>query len=232
MIIVFDLDDTLYPEITYVRSGFRAVAHWAESKYGWPRADSYNRMCSILESQGRGQIFNIWFESQGITPTRHLIARAISEYRHHNPTIVLPEENLLILRQLRTRAPLYMVTDGHKIVQAKKVETLNVHDLFERIYLTSRYGRSASKPSPRCFELIRRREKTTWDKLVYIGDNPAKDFVTLNQLGCQTIRVMTGEHAEDLAQPGFDAIARVKTLQELPDLLFPPSEEKQLFNQY
>ena len=25
-IVVFDLDDTLYPEIEYVRSGFRAVA--------------------------------------------------------------------------------------------------------------------------------------------------------------------------------------------------------------
>ena len=26
MIIVFDMDDTLYPEISYVESGFRAVA--------------------------------------------------------------------------------------------------------------------------------------------------------------------------------------------------------------
>jgi putative hydrolase of the HAD superfamily len=33
MIIVFDLDDTLYEEITYVRSGFKAVANYLSKNY-------------------------------------------------------------------------------------------------------------------------------------------------------------------------------------------------------
>ena len=32
--VVFDLDDTLYPEADYVLSGFQAVADWAEVHLG------------------------------------------------------------------------------------------------------------------------------------------------------------------------------------------------------
>ena len=36
--VVFDLDDTLYPERSYVLSGFSAVADWAERTLAIPRA--------------------------------------------------------------------------------------------------------------------------------------------------------------------------------------------------
>ena len=35
MILVFDLDDTLYPERTYVESGFKAVADSLAQKFGF-----------------------------------------------------------------------------------------------------------------------------------------------------------------------------------------------------
>ena len=34
-ILIFDLDDTLDPEITYVQSGFHAVANALRKLYGW-----------------------------------------------------------------------------------------------------------------------------------------------------------------------------------------------------
>ena len=32
-VIIFDLDNTLYPEETYVQSGFKAVARYLSNKY-------------------------------------------------------------------------------------------------------------------------------------------------------------------------------------------------------
>jgi putative hydrolase of the HAD superfamily len=50
---------------------------------------------------------------------------------------------------------------------------------------------------------------------VYIGDNPAKDFVNLNKLGMNTIRVSTGVHRQVIAQKGFDALRTIRTLADL-----------------
>ena len=35
MILIFDLDDTLYPEIDFVKSGMRAVADFMQEKHGF-----------------------------------------------------------------------------------------------------------------------------------------------------------------------------------------------------
>ena len=219
MIPIFDLDDTLYPESEYVESGFRAVARWGASRFGWPETRSFERMRELLIRHGRGRVFDLWLKLEGARPTRCLVDAAVRAYRHHDPEIRLPEPHRVLLERLAAQGPLYLVTDGHKVVQAKKVEALGIAPLFVGIYITHRYGRAAAKPSPHCFELIRRRAGVSWEKMVYVGDNPAKDFVTLNPLGMPTVRVLTGRHASDPAAPGFEAVHRIFRLTELPALL-------------
>ena len=55
--------------------------------------------------------------------------------------------------------------------------------------------------------------------MIYVGDNPAKDFVNLTPLGVQTVRVVTGEHAQIKAKPGYEAMYRIASIGELPQLL-------------
>lgn len=212
MIVVFDLDDTLYPERTYLLSGFRAVARWGAARLGLDERASYEELVDRLDRQGRGRIFDDWL--RGRAPARE----AVQVYRAHRPDLQLPAESAQVLDQLAGR-PLYLVTDGHKGVQARKVEALGIAGRFRRCYLTHRYGRASAKPSLRCFELIRARERVGWGALVYIGDNPAKDFVNLNRAGARTVRVLTGGHAGDAAPPGHEARARISRLAELPALL-------------
>jgi len=219
MIPIFDLDDTLYPEISYVKSGLAAVAGWGEARFAWPRAASLERLCWLLDHQGRGRIFDAWLEGMGTRPTRKLVDDAVRAYRHHEPDIQVPALHRALLEQLANRARLYLVTDGHKVVQAKKVTALGIAPLFSGIYITHRYGRAAAKPSPHCFELIRRREDVDWSGMVYVGDNPAKDFVTLNGLGMPTVRVLTGRHSTDRAAPGHEAGHQIERLTELPVLI-------------
>jgi putative hydrolase of the HAD superfamily len=54
-----------------------------------------------------------------------------------------------------------------------------------------------------------------------VGDNPAKDFVNLNEMGATTIRLLTGSHASVIAKPGHDATHTIKSLSGLSDLLRP-----------
>lgn len=117
------------------------------------------------------------------------------------------------------RVPLYLVTDGHKIVQRNKVDALGLWPEFRRIFITHRFGLAAAKPSVHCFERIREAEGCDWGDMVYVGDNPAKDFVSLNPLGVHTVRVLTGAHANVVAKRGHDANVTITSLDSLPNAL-------------
>ena len=86
--VIFDLDDTLYPEIEYVKSGFEIVANYLVSKYGFKKKDLIKRMLTILDKQGRGRIFNILLEDLGIY-SQDMVMLLVYLYRSHNPTIGL-----------------------------------------------------------------------------------------------------------------------------------------------
>lgn len=212
MVLVFDLDDTLYAELSFVDSGFRAVAAWGESTCGLGAEESYATLTKLLAEQGRGQIFDEWLKGRGPVRT------AVNVYRHHVPQISLWPAARAVLRRLN-RFPRYIVTDGHKIVQANKIAALGLENQFSGIYLTNRYGRARAKPSPYCFELIQRRENCDWSDMMHIADNPAKDFVGLNPLGVRTVRVLTGQHRSAVARRGYDAAHRIRSLASLPQLL-------------
>ncbi|HEX2825376.1 MAG TPA: HAD family hydrolase [Burkholderiales bacterium] len=216
MVVIFDLDDTLYPELTYVTSGFGAVAAWARERFGWDETASVSIMSEVLEREGRGRIFDQLLERHGVR-TRGLVAECVKVYRHHKPDIRLFPAAAALLRTLVS--PLYVVTDGHKIAQQKKVEALGIAGRCKRVFITHRYGLKNAKPSTYCFDRIRQLERCAWSDMVYVGDNPAKDFVKLNPLGVLTVRVLSGNHRAVAASAGFDAVRTIPCLEELPRLL-------------
>lgn len=212
MILIFDLDDTLYDELTFVRSGFRAVSEWGRTRFGDDPRRTFAQLVRTLEEEGRGLVFDRWIAGRGS------VREAVRVYRHHSPGIEIWPTARRALNRLANH-PLYLVTDGHKIVQSKKVEALGIASRFRHAFLTHRYGLSSAKPSVRCFDLIRRRERCEWTDLVYVGDNPVKDFVNLNPLGVCTVRVLTGQYRDVAARRGYEARHRITSLDELPELL-------------
>ena len=215
MIPIFDLDDTLYSEITFVESGFSAVADWLEERFGWDSQENLRAMLRILKQQGRGAVFNNLLELRS-AHSKSLVFECVRVYRNHSPSISLSSGTLDFLRSLKS--PLYLVTDGHKIVQQNKVRALGIDAVFKKIFITHRYGVCHAKPSTHCFEIIRKLEKCRWSDMAYIGDNPSKDFVNLTPLGVQTIRVLTGEHRNVKAKPGYEASHVIASLRDLPQL--------------
>ena len=212
MIPIFDLDDTLYQENTFVVSGFRAVAALMCSRFGWDVDQSLLTMQRTLSLEGRGKVFDRLLDLHGLK-TKKLVECCIKTYRHHSPTInLLPEANRLLND---FKGSCYLVTDGHKIVQQNKLKALGVENRFKHAYITHRYGVSSAKPSIHCFELIRRREQCRWSDMFYLGDNPSKDFVNLNPLGVHTIRVTTGAYSKQMAKNGYDAKYVIGSLEEL-----------------
>ncbi|NDV89877.1 HAD hydrolase-like protein [Alteromonas sp. 345S023] len=217
MIYIFDLDDTLYDERQYVESGLRAVAAFVNNTWKVDKERGFNELVTLLDQNGRGRIFNDFLANHGIAVNKQNVRACLSAYRLHQPTLTIPNNHLLLLERLPK--PLYLVTDGNKVVQSKKVNALNIAHYFKRVFITHRFGIKHAKPSIYCFEKIKQAEQCKWHEMVYIGDNPAKDFVNLNKRGMLTVRVLTGVHSKVDAKPNFDARFTINNLDELPALM-------------
>ena len=217
LVVAFDLDDTLYRELDYVRSGFRAVARTLEARWGLDAGRVFERLWEILEEQGRGKVFDTLLEELGLSGQAS-VRGLVRAYRQHAPEIQLPALSRAVLDALADR-PLYLVSDGHKGVQERKLQALDIRGRFRRCYLTHRHGVARAKPSPWAFEQIARREGRPPSQVVYVGDDPRKDFVGIRPLGFRSIRVLTGSHAGLRVPAARDAELRVCSLAQVPGLV-------------
>lgn len=212
-VIIFDMDDTLYDEYEYVKSGFKAVADYLAKNKDLNKDELFHWMWGYLELHGRGEIFNKLLEEYRIY-SKALVKKCITTYRLHKPDIELPELSKQILNLLSSHC-LYLVTDGNKNVQKNKVVALKLDSYMEKCYLTYRYGMHNSKPSPYCFNLISDKENVLPEEIVYIGDNPKKDFLGIKPLGYRTIRVMTGQYKDVKVPESDNADIQISSLSEL-----------------
>ncbi len=211
-VIVFDLDDTLYDEINFVKSGFRKVSEYFSNKYNLNQENFYQLTIDNLEKYGRGKIFDEVLKIFNIY-TKSNIKKAISIYRTHKPNIKLTKESLDVL-QFFNEMPLYIVTDGNKIAQNNKIEALELRKYIKKDFITHKYGLNHSKPSPYCFEKIRDLENVMYKDIVYIGDNPNKDFVNIKKLGFRTIRINKGMFKNLIKDDKYEAEIIINELIE------------------
>lgn len=217
MILAFDLDDTLYDERTFVYSGFRAVANMLEPLVGIGTQVLQDRMRHLLDEHGRGRVFDDLLGELD-RGSVDLVGECVTVYRSHSPTIAPFPGVDSMLASLAGRS-LYLVTDGDPEVQARKIDALGIAASFAEIFRTWALGRSSAKPSLACFDIIREREACEWSDLVYIADDPSKDFVSLRAVGARTVRVHSGRFAATVAAPGFDAEFHVDRVTDAPGLL-------------
>ena len=218
-VIVFDLDDTLYDEIEYVKSCFKEVSNYFSYKFKIDKNLIYNYMIQDLETNGRGKIFDNMLENFKIY-SKENIKKAILVYRTHKPNIVLPQESIEVLSYYNSlKIPIYIVTDGNKIVQNRKIEALGVRKYIKKDFITHRYVLKHSKPSTYCFEKIAKLEKVEYKDIVYIGDNPNKDFVNIKKLGFRTIRVLKGMFSNSNKETKFEAELNILSLVELKNII-------------
>jgi putative hydrolase of the HAD superfamily len=213
-VLVFDVDDTLYEELTFVRSGFRAVAHFLEEKYILPREKVYEQFVAELEKGGE-KIFDSVLRNFDLN-TKDLVRKCLSVYRRHKPEIFLYKDAAKFLKMVGS-FPIYIVTDGNPIVQKNKVDALLSQNRIKKVFLTRRFGIKNEKPSPYCFEKIQLLENVAPEEIVYVGDNPNKDFVGIKPLGFRTVRILRGKYKDLRLDKEHEAEIEIKNFDELAD---------------
>lgn len=205
--VIFDLDDTLYNEIDYVKSGFRQVSQFL----GDP--NYYGQLLSIFQRGGKP--IDELLESIGRLEEK---ASCLDCYRNHFPEIRLEEGTVHLLEELRQRGfKLGIITDGRPAGQWNKIKALGLDKVVDDIIVTDELGGAQfRKPCDIAFRMMQLRWKIQFSSLAYIGDNPTKDFVAPMQLGMHSFLI---QNSNSIHSQIIDSVFKINRLANILSVL-------------
>lgn len=179
--IVFDLDDTLYAEKEYVRSGYKAIANIL------PQVKQMEEKLWQAFEQKKAAI-DVVLITEGIY-TEELKQKCLSVYRSHRPDIHFYDGAEELLCQLRANGyKLGVITDGRPEGQWAKIKALGLDNLVDHIIVTDELGGvEYRKPNKMAFEMMQKLFDVPFEEICYVGDNIQKDFLAPEMLGMKSI---------------------------------------------
>ena len=199
--VVFDLDDTLYLERDYVRSGYHAVADALRERLAVnePFEDWLWRRFRSGRASGA---FDALSEQFGLDLSADQVRELVTVYRGHRPDIHAAREVVSVLQELRGRFDLGVLSDGFLPAQRLKLDALRLSAYFQAVVFTEELGRECWKPSEAGFSAVADALDATHASCAYVGDNPVKDFIAPNRLGWLTVRLrQPGQVYADIDPP-------------------------------
>lgn len=173
LVVCFDLDDTLYKEIDYLKSAYVEIA----KTVGHPEA-----VPQMVDWYHDGKnVFAELINTYGLDIT---IGECLQMYRNHYPNISLDAGVKEFLEELKENgAKLGLITDGRSISQRNKIKALGLEGFFDIEIISEEFG--SEKPDFRNYQAVMDAFPER-KYFIYVGDNPAKDFIAPNQLGWDT----------------------------------------------
>tara|TARA_B100000963_G_C22614717_1_gene666700 strand:- start:1612 stop:2262 length:651 start_codon:yes stop_codon:yes gene_type:complete len=191
--IVFDLDDTLYKEIDFVKSAYIFINNYLKISVGLDLSTQID-MCINNNIN-----FFDFINSKIITQKKLSIEKYLELYRFHFPTLSLPDDTKQFLNELMTRKIEFsIITDGRSISQRNKIRSLGIYDKAQNIIISEETG--FEKPDLHNFKLVENLNINK--KYIYIADNTSKDFIAPNALNWDTICLVN--NGQNIHKQNFD----------------------------
>jgi putative hydrolase of the HAD superfamily len=172
---------------------------------------------AILKQQGPSypNIFDKLVERLNLSQA--LIDEMVRVFIDHDPRINCFEGVIPMLKRLSSRYRLGILTDGRLSVQRKKIRSLGLRPHVDEILCSDRLGKE--KPSADLFEWFENRFRLNGVNLIYVGDNPIKDFYGANNRDWHTICVMTGEKKDVDLSNAYLSEFSISSVVELEKML-------------
>ena len=215
-VVVFDLDDTLYKEIDYLRSAYRYIA--GQLAAGEVEREEIFGTLYGAYREGRDAFAVLLGNCRNAEFTKDTL---LNWYRSHKPQISLTDGCSEFLARLSANGcRLGIITDGRTVTQTNKIAALGLYEYIadEDIVISERFG--SEKPSPANY--LHFKNKYGADaSYYYIADNTAKDFIAPNRLGWTTVCLK--DNGQNIHKQDFslsDEQLPRYTVEEFGDSLF------------
>lgn len=180
-VVLFDLDDTLYSEKEYVKSGYKQIAEICP--------EINNMYLKLWDAFQNGEkAINFVLKNENLYSDKKLYD-CLEVYREQKPEISLYPDVADMLSNLKNRGlKLGIITDGRPNGQHSKIKALGLERYFDKIIITDELGGvEYRKPNPQAFREMKEFFSVKYSEMVYIGDNIEKDFIAPDKLGMAAI---------------------------------------------
>lgn len=215
--VIFDLDDTLISERQYIESGYRHISNLLCTTFNQDQKHIYKMLIKLF-NQSHKNVFNRLFEQLGVSYTSETIMELVDEYRNHFPRIEFFADVLPCLESLeQINIKTGIITDGYANAQRQKLKAVGAYDIFNEIIITDDLGREYWKPHPKAFEIIKEKLEVEFSEIIYIGDNPEKDFYIAKFYPVKTARIYRKGFYNDSCY--FENIRETYKLSSLLDII-------------
>jgi putative hydrolase of the HAD superfamily len=210
--VVFDLDDTLYPQVRHVHSGFSAVARALSRRFELPVDRVYGCLRMAYDEGYRGRELQRLCTTFGLNEL--IVPDLVQIIRSHRPQIFLAHDSADALQTLRARGwRTAILTNGIPSVQAAKARALGLSDLVDHVIFADEHA-PGGKPAADAFMEALRRLEAAPQNAVMVGDSRVNDIEGARAVGMRTILIARGE--QPVLDGGADAV--VNGLTDLPRL--------------
>lgn len=237
--VIFDLDDTLISEYEFVKSGYHYVSDILSDRLGHSSGETEARLWE-LSKETYSRAFNRLFDSFGVSYTEEELMEVITLYRNHPADTRFYSDVPETLEALKERKILIgIISDGDPERQRNKIRSAvfgmmdaegkaspgkpasdeDIRCWFDEIILNDEFGGAEfRKPNPKGFEEMARRLGVDPAEMIYVGDNPAKDFHIAADLPVRTARIIR-ENGIYSSREYLDGIRETWRIGTLTDLL-------------
>lgn len=184
--VIFDLDDTLYPEISYIKSGFSILCSYLNSLNISANVEEMVKCFSTNASDA----IKLYLENIG-EYSYNLHNSLLNMHRAHIPNI-RPFEHVeqVLIHLKKQNLALGLISDGTPYAQNNKLIGLKLEKYFDyKVYSDSLGGIHCRKPCDVSFRYIQKQMNIDFGEMIYIGDNYDRDFYPCEHLGIIGLQV-------------------------------------------
>ena len=163
--VIFDLDDTIYPEITFLKNRYKRIS---KEIFNNKWETSYKFLVNEFETYGRKNIFDKLIYHFDLELSVADILKIFRDYKNNNISI----EPYLWFKKLSDELDksfaLLIITNGNPTQQNFKLKILNLNESFPSIkcIFADKYGR---KPGTGSYEAM--KKKIALCEPIYVGDS-------------------------------------------------------------
>ena len=162
-VICFDLDDTLYNELDFLRSAYAEIARNLEPEQS---NHLYSKIFSLYR-QGENT-FDYLIGNYRISKEELL-----AQYRNHMPLLSPFPGVRELMEQIKSKGGyLVCITDGRSVTQRNKLLALEILESFDLLVISEEIG--STKPAELNYTLV--EEHFPQKQYTYIADNLKKIF--------------------------------------------------------
>lgn len=175
---IFDLDDTLYPEIDYIKPAYFRLSKEIEQRNGIPVESSYNFLLDEFIRGNRHKLFDRFITSFGLnSSSMEYMLSILRSVTIENGLQMYPHMIDFIEKLKEKEVTCFVVTNGNVEQQRNKINHLGIARHFAEIVYANNL---TPKPDPASWYFLKRKFNLNESESVYVGDAQSDELFAVN----------------------------------------------------